>query len=1298
MSRVFKKGFHILFFIVCVCLALGLTLSACNENKAKTSHTLTFVADGNVVATLTGEAGSDVEIPPAPEKGNFDFVGWFDDPSFGDDAKQPSTVMPDRDVTYYAKYAGRVGYTIQYYLQKLNADQSAASDEYELSGETDSFEGTIGSTVSAPETLNYAPTGFVRATNQNEKLSLTLDADESKNILKVYFDRIEYEVSFDANGGEGEMESLSYPYGAIVSPNFQNEFTRDGYRFAGFVGTLANGEAAPTVSFTISNDVKYTAQWDRGYKNSADANDVVYFDGENYYRVVSGDIEKAETTYTMQSYGFDEFIFENADDTQKVCRLYPDSDTFVVRGEEVGSYVLYNYVVRDFDGSYVLSLDGFGTAAYTYVLQSGGQQNVAGTYFFDEEYSEWIFTYAEQPDSGFYFDLQDDLPANVTGNEQIAGSFVMHGNEEGEFVRYDMLESEVYDSEILQLFGNGVARIMAYDPNTQDYTQLLSQGTYYGTANYDDYFGEWQYQPTTGEGFKFVTNSIAADGQTLPIYIEYEEKLDKTLNQEGGNGKLMIGGYNGAQYTPTGSDKDIMSGAIEVLEANVLRFVPYDEFGDAGEPITFDINWADGTFSVNTTGLIVDENGVLTGYTGTSTVIVIPDNVTSIADNALNYHKGIVDLMYVTIPASVTSIGALAFENYYTLMSVVFESETPIEINWSSDADPFRWPAEGAFKIFVPNDALEAYKAAWTDCKYTITSVEEDSEKPEFEVDENGALLSYNCKIEDPQDLEIVLPSEVKSVAANVFKNLAFIASVDLNNATELGASAFEGCTGLTSIKADNLEIVGEAAFALCTSLTSINLPKVKTISAEAFAACESLEKVSVGASIERIGDSAFSECATLELYTLFVLELADGAKAPQMGSNVFYACFGYRVSVATVEDAIALYDSAILGWTQYAGRASVRANEQSELAGDWIDLETLLPVTIGGRIETTYDAFVYSLSGEELTLYYYSYSQLSGSVDRATVKGSYKGGRISFEQNGTRYVFARREGTLTYTSNANEALVIDFDTYKVEEIEDAEGFAPTTHITVSATFAGQAGTIAVTGNRLTMDNMTVDGKKCVLSFTLYTDGTYRYSALFRDVRGPYSASDGSYVKVVTSGTSAAMLYLTGSLMEWKNMKGEPIVLDDWSTTWYVGAHYDDTYIVRIRSWNNNIYFITVVIDESTMTFTYSIELGETCTTLVGNDGARVIVMRDMSGAITTMSLLVPGGEGNTETLYVREFTLGGDGAYTVEAEQRQMVYDEATGGYVTQLGPLSGVYKLTLDLDKGTCTVLKEGPLPAED
>lgn len=90
--------------------------------------------------------------------------------------------------------------------------------------------------------------------------------------------------------------------------------------------------------------------------------------------------------------------------------------------------------------------------------------------------------------------------------------------------------------------------------------------------------------------------------------------------------------------------------------------------------------------------------------------IEIPSGVTSIGNSCFKWCSS---LSSITIPSSVTSIGQSCFEYVSGLTSMVFESTTPPEIIMDSEwyaslgNSAYTWP------IYVPCEAVEAYRTAW---------------------------------------------------------------------------------------------------------------------------------------------------------------------------------------------------------------------------------------------------------------------------------------------------------------------------------------------------------------------------------------------------------------------------------------------------------------------------------------------------------------------------------------------------------------------------------------------------------
>lgn len=96
-----------LSFLAILLLAM---LVACGNGEEETTlpqgtYTLTFVTDGGTaIPPITAEAGKPVTPPADPEKEGYTFEGWYESASFSGVAVSIPTVMPARNVTYYAKF------------------------------------------------------------------------------------------------------------------------------------------------------------------------------------------------------------------------------------------------------------------------------------------------------------------------------------------------------------------------------------------------------------------------------------------------------------------------------------------------------------------------------------------------------------------------------------------------------------------------------------------------------------------------------------------------------------------------------------------------------------------------------------------------------------------------------------------------------------------------------------------------------------------------------------------------------------------------------------------------------------------------------------------------------------------------------------------------------------------------------------------------------------------------------------------------------------------------------------------
>lgn len=120
------------------------------------------------------------------------------------------------------------------------------------------------------------------------------------------------------------------------------------------------------------------------------------------------------------------------------------------------------------------------------------------------------------------------------------------------------------------------------------------------------------------------------------------------------------------------------------------------------------------------------------------------------------------------------------------------------------------------------------------------------------------------------------------TMGENVFNNCPSLTTVNLPNLAEVPRMTFFGCHALQSVNLMiALESIADYAFANCTSLQSISLRNVKTLGAHSFENCTSLERL-VLPKIVSIGERAFS-------YTRNMTELRLGPELASFGDCVFF-------------------------------------------------------------------------------------------------------------------------------------------------------------------------------------------------------------------------------------------------------------------------------------------------------------------------------------------------------------------------------------------------------------------------
>ena len=222
----------------------------------------------------------------------------------------------------------------------------------------------------------------------------------------------------------------------------------------------------------------------------------------------------------------------------------------------------------------------------------------------------------------------------------------------------------------------------------------------------------------------------------------------------------------------------------------------------------------------------IDDNGVLTKYSGSETTVVIPDGVTGIGNEAF---RDCTSLKGVTIPDSVTSIGYNAFLGCTSLTDVTIGSGVT-----SIGSEAFK-NCTSLKGVTIPDSVTTIGSSAFKGCE-SLASVTIGS----------SVITIGVCAFEDCTSLKgVTIPDSV----------------------TTIGGDAFQDCSGLTSVTIGSSVIsIDACAFSKCTSLTGVTIPsRVRGIGNSAFRWCTSLTSVTIPTSVTTIGSSAFSDCGSLK-------------------------------------------------------------------------------------------------------------------------------------------------------------------------------------------------------------------------------------------------------------------------------------------------------------------------------------------------------------------------------------------------------------------------------------------------
>ena len=524
-----------------------------NSYEVSYAYTGTVPAGASALpAAASYKYGADVTVAPQATAPGYTFNGWLEDGKV-----TASFKMPAGPVQLTGSFTANTDtrYTVEHWTEDLDGEgYTLRETEANLTGVTD--------TTATAEAKSYEGFRFDEG-NENNVLTGVITGD-GKLVLKVYYARNSYEVSYDygaAPTGASQLPgTVSYKYGAEV--RVADKATAPGYTFDGWKKDNAEVTSFTMPAGAVQLTGRFTANTDTGYKV------------EHYQQNLAGDAfvlfeteEQNATTDTHVSATPKDYTGFTYDGTV---------DGTVTEGNVAGdgSLVLKLYYTRD---SYKV------TYQYTGKVPTGASELPAET---TEKYGAAVTVAADATAPGYTFSgwSREDGFTMPAENVTITGSFTANGETPYKVEHYQQnLEDDGYTlADTENLTGETDTTATA---NPKTYTGFTFDGTVEGTVASGNIAGDGSlvlklyYTRNSYEVSYAYTGTVPADASALPEKAAVKYGASVTVAEAATAKGHTFSGWSTGDFTMPAQDVEI-TGSFTANPYNVTVEYYFDKVQD----------------------------------------------------------------------------------------------------------------------------------------------------------------------------------------------------------------------------------------------------------------------------------------------------------------------------------------------------------------------------------------------------------------------------------------------------------------------------------------------------------------------------------------------------------------------------------------------------------------------------------------------------------------------------------------------------------------------------------------------